>query len=57
MKEIRSQRKFHVCVSCLIDMLFKIRASDWTNLPVDFSTGKFGALQVIKVPRAGATYK
>ena len=30
-------------------MLFKIRASDWINLPVDFSTGKFGALQVIKV--------
>ena len=37
-------------------MLFKVRASDWTNLPVDFSTGKFGALQVTKVPRAGATY-
>ena len=34
-------------------MLFKIRASDWTNLPVDFSTGKFGALQVIKVFAAG----
>ena len=34
-------------------MLFEIRASDWTNLPVDFSTGKFGALQVTKVPPPG----
>ena len=33
-------------------MLFKIRASDWTNLPVDFSTGKFGALHLqLRRPR------
>ena len=51
-----SGERFHVCVSCLIDMLFKIRASDWPNLPVDFSAARFGALHVIKVLCAGATY-
>ena len=51
----RLTRKFHIGVSCLIDMLLKIRTSDWTNLPVDFSTGEFGTLQMIEVLRDGAT--
>ena len=31
-------------------------ASDWTNLLLDFSTGKFGTLQGTKVPPTRATY-
>ena len=56
--ESKLRRKFHAnCtdfyVSCLIDMLSKICTSDWTNLLVENSSGKFGVLQVMKVLRCG----
>ena len=50
---IAQAANFHVWVFCLIDMLFNIRTTDWTNLPVENSTG---ALQVIKVLRGRAIY-
>ena len=41
-------------VICLIDVRFDKAASDWITLQEEFSSCKFGALQGIKVVRAGS---